>query len=81
MELDDGRAQFHEEIINGDSGRPIFFLCGTDAVLVGAMWKGYGYERSPATFLYWDDIQAAMNKLSRDHEVPEHFLYFFDFSP
>ncbi len=75
------RAQFHEEMIEGDSGRPIFFLCGADIVLVGAMWKGHGYERSPATFLYWNDIQAAMNNLSTRHKVPEYSLHFFDLSP
>ena len=75
------RSTLHEEAIEGDSGRPVFFVCGTEVILLGAFWKGYGQEATPATVLYLDDVQTAMNELSIANSAPQYSLQLFDMSP
>ncbi len=70
----EGRLALYEDLIIGDSGRPVFFVAGNDVVLLGAWWHGDAGD-APALHHYATEIQAAMDFL-----CPGYSLEYLDAS-
>ena len=71
------RNVLYEELIGGDSGRPSYYIIGSQAVLLCAWWHG-GNGDAPNIANYTTDIQMAMNALSISNSAPQFLLTFFN---
>ena len=71
------RQPYHETIISGDSGDPVFLVFEETPILLCTFYSAGG---GPSLADYADEIQSAMNILSEQNGQEAKSLSFFDFS-
>lgn len=71
------RQLYHETIISGDSGDPVFLVFENTPILLYTFYSAGG---GPSLTEHADEIQSAMNQLSVRNGQEMKSLLFFDFS-